>query len=474
MGRVVRTSAREGDASAGRRRLRSPMTRARIAETDARGEFDAALPCGRRRLTVLAAGFEPLANDVEVCGVDAGPLTWRLTPDDSHARHETVVRAKPVQPAMRLDERGADPDGGHDGRSAARARVAAGRGDRGLAGANLRRARLEPRQHRVLPGQHSGPRPLPPGAGPIRDSPVLFREPAVLPGRLPGPVRALRGGHRGGGHARRRHGPRSFVRRRSPVRRRRAGVGAAAGQRRRGGGRALFVHRRAGVAARRRTSASRTGTIKCVSTGASARFSSRCWRSDHTTCSGRERRRRARRRSTSWTSTFTASLCAPACRCWAAACKARSRSAPIARARRSWTSIPSRSRRSRRRPVWRCCARSRRPTWRSASTVTSPVTSRWCWAPFSRRTRPTSASAGWRPCWPATRRRLCARTGASRSPPSCASTATTWRAPTRTTWVRASPHASACARTRQSAWPAAASRSSPACRCRFQAPTDSA
>ncbi|MES1205545.1 MAG: Plug domain-containing protein, partial [Pseudomonadota bacterium] len=73
-----------------------------LGDTNARGEFDVALPCGRRRLTVLAAGFEPLAADVEVCGPDTASLTWRLTPDDSHARHETVVRAKPVQPSMRL------------------------------------------------------------------------------------------------------------------------------------------------------------------------------------------------------------------------------------------------------------------------------------------------------------------------------------------------------------------------------------
>jgi hypothetical protein len=73
-----------------------------LADTNARGAFDVALPCGRHRLTVLAAGFQPLAADVDVCGADATSLTWRLTPDGAHTRHETIVRAKPVQPTMRL------------------------------------------------------------------------------------------------------------------------------------------------------------------------------------------------------------------------------------------------------------------------------------------------------------------------------------------------------------------------------------
>ncbi|MFL5303559.1 MAG: TonB-dependent receptor plug domain-containing protein [Polyangia bacterium] len=73
-----------------------------LGDTNARGEFDVALPCGLRRLTVLAAGFEPLAADVEVCGRAPAPLTWRLTPDGAHARHETVVRAKPVHATVRL------------------------------------------------------------------------------------------------------------------------------------------------------------------------------------------------------------------------------------------------------------------------------------------------------------------------------------------------------------------------------------
>lgn len=73
-----------------------------LGETDAGGHFEVALPCGPRRLTVLAAGFEPLATDVDACGGDVGMLTLRLTPDESTVRHETVVRAKPTQPAVRL------------------------------------------------------------------------------------------------------------------------------------------------------------------------------------------------------------------------------------------------------------------------------------------------------------------------------------------------------------------------------------
>jgi hypothetical protein len=73
-----------------------------VGETDGSGDFDVSVPCGPQRLTVLAAGFEPLAVDVAACAADTGPLTLRLTPDDSTIRHETVVRPTPTQPGVRL------------------------------------------------------------------------------------------------------------------------------------------------------------------------------------------------------------------------------------------------------------------------------------------------------------------------------------------------------------------------------------
>jgi hypothetical protein len=73
-----------------------------LGDTDALGDFDMELPCGRRQLSVGAPGFEQLTTVVEVCGAGAGPLTLRLTPDGSGAKYETVVRSRPTQPAVRL------------------------------------------------------------------------------------------------------------------------------------------------------------------------------------------------------------------------------------------------------------------------------------------------------------------------------------------------------------------------------------
>ena len=71
-------------------------------DTDARGNFAVELACGRRSLTVHAAGFEQLVTAVDACAADSKPMTLRLTPDGSGATHETLVRAKPAQPAVRL------------------------------------------------------------------------------------------------------------------------------------------------------------------------------------------------------------------------------------------------------------------------------------------------------------------------------------------------------------------------------------
>jgi hypothetical protein len=71
-------------------------------DTGARGDFDVEAACGHRRLTVQAPGFERLTAEVDVCGAPPAPLTLRLTPDPSAAAFQTVVRAKPAQPAVRL------------------------------------------------------------------------------------------------------------------------------------------------------------------------------------------------------------------------------------------------------------------------------------------------------------------------------------------------------------------------------------
>ncbi|HXU04487.1 MAG TPA: TonB-dependent receptor [Polyangia bacterium] len=73
-----------------------------VGTTDAHGDFEVSVPCGHRRFTIQAPGFERLTTDVDVC-VEAQPsLTLRLAPSTSGPAFETVVRSKPAQPEVRL------------------------------------------------------------------------------------------------------------------------------------------------------------------------------------------------------------------------------------------------------------------------------------------------------------------------------------------------------------------------------------
>ena len=73
-----------------------------VGDTDARGAFAVDVPCGHRRLTVQAPGFEPLTTEVDACAAPPEPLTLRLAPTASGRAYETVVRAKPTHPEVRL------------------------------------------------------------------------------------------------------------------------------------------------------------------------------------------------------------------------------------------------------------------------------------------------------------------------------------------------------------------------------------
>lgn len=73
-----------------------------VGASDARGDFGVELPCGHRRLTVQATGFEWLTAEVDVCAAPVAPLTLRLTPSPSGPAFETVIRARPAQPEVRL------------------------------------------------------------------------------------------------------------------------------------------------------------------------------------------------------------------------------------------------------------------------------------------------------------------------------------------------------------------------------------
>jgi hypothetical protein len=73
-----------------------------VGATSADGGFDVEIPCGRRRLSVQAPGFERLTTEVNVCDGNETRLTLRLTPDASLPAYETVVRSKPAHPEIRL------------------------------------------------------------------------------------------------------------------------------------------------------------------------------------------------------------------------------------------------------------------------------------------------------------------------------------------------------------------------------------
>ena len=73
-----------------------------IGASDARGDFAVDVPCGPRRLSIQAPGFERLVMIVDACAGAAAPLTLRLSPAESGGAFETVVRAKPAQPQIKL------------------------------------------------------------------------------------------------------------------------------------------------------------------------------------------------------------------------------------------------------------------------------------------------------------------------------------------------------------------------------------
>ena len=74
-----------------------------VGASDARGDFAVDVGCGPRRLTIQAPGFERLTTIVDPCAAAVGPLTLRLSPAESGHGFETVVRAKPAHPQVRVE-----------------------------------------------------------------------------------------------------------------------------------------------------------------------------------------------------------------------------------------------------------------------------------------------------------------------------------------------------------------------------------
>jgi hypothetical protein len=73
-----------------------------VGETDATGRFALDVPCGARRLDVQAPRFATLSIEIDACA-GAAPLELRLAPQIGGPVYETVVRATPSQPQIRLE-----------------------------------------------------------------------------------------------------------------------------------------------------------------------------------------------------------------------------------------------------------------------------------------------------------------------------------------------------------------------------------
>ena len=69
------------------------------AETDVDGVFETSAPCGPRRITVQAPGFEAAKVARDACA-DPAPLLVRLVPLENAPSYETVVTTRPPEPAL--------------------------------------------------------------------------------------------------------------------------------------------------------------------------------------------------------------------------------------------------------------------------------------------------------------------------------------------------------------------------------------
>jgi len=75
-----------------------------LANTDAHGGFSIEVPCGPKALAIQAPGFELTTVTVDACVPPPEPLVLRLVPADDGEAYQSVVQAKPAQPAIRITE----------------------------------------------------------------------------------------------------------------------------------------------------------------------------------------------------------------------------------------------------------------------------------------------------------------------------------------------------------------------------------
>jgi len=72
--------------------------------TDEQGYFDGPVPCGPRRLSVQAPGFDALTVTVDACVAMPEGLVIRLVPAANGEAYRTLVRTRPAQPAIHIAE----------------------------------------------------------------------------------------------------------------------------------------------------------------------------------------------------------------------------------------------------------------------------------------------------------------------------------------------------------------------------------
>jgi hypothetical protein len=73
-----------------------------LGESDGDGQFDVPVPCGARRISVRAAGYETLSFDADACAPGAGPHLLRLAPRPDLPLYETVVIGEREGPSTTL------------------------------------------------------------------------------------------------------------------------------------------------------------------------------------------------------------------------------------------------------------------------------------------------------------------------------------------------------------------------------------
>jgi len=71
---------------------------------DEQGYFNGEVPCGSRRLSAQAPGFDPATVIVDACVPAPEPLVLRLLPASNAEAYRTLVRTRPAQPAIHITE----------------------------------------------------------------------------------------------------------------------------------------------------------------------------------------------------------------------------------------------------------------------------------------------------------------------------------------------------------------------------------